>query len=77
MERDKAREVVTDALRLARERLTGTLEEKAIWRERIADLIARMQPGEGFRPTTDDLREVLGDSDAEVRAAIEACTRAG
>lgn len=74
MQREEARKVIVSALWLARERVTGDLDEKDIARERITDLMARMRTGADSRPAAGDLAEVLGDSDAEVRAALAAWT---
>lgn len=74
MQREEARKVITSALWLAKERVTGNLEEKQIRRERIRDLMARMQVGADPRPNGDDLREVLADQDPEIRAALAAWT---
>jgi len=72
MQRDEARKVLRSALWLAREQAVGDLEEKKIARERITDLEARMGIGMDSQPTAGDLREVLGDGDAEIRAALAA-----
>jgi hypothetical protein len=73
MQREEARKVITSALRLARERVTGGLDEKEVRRERLSDLMARMDAGTGQRPTGDDLTDALGDpDDNEVREAIRA-----
>lgn len=73
MQRDEAREVITAALRLAKERVTGDLEAKEIMRERLADLIVRMDPRTGCPPEAADLTEVLGeDLEPSVRKAVGA-----
>jgi len=72
MQRDEARKVLRSALWLARERAVGDLEEKKIARERISDLESRMGIGTDSQPTAGDLLEVLGDDDAEIRAALAA-----
>lgn len=74
MQREEARKVIASALWLARERVTGDLDEKRIRRERITDLMARMGIGVHPRPTGEDLREVLADQGEDVRAALAAWT---
>lgn len=74
MQREDACKVLVSALRLARERVTGELDEKEFARERIADLTARMRTGAESAPTAGDLREVLADQDPEIRAALAAWT---
>jgi hypothetical protein len=74
MQREDARKILTSALWLARERVTGELDEKKIKRERITDLTARMVIGADNRPTGEDLREVLAGQDEDVRAALAAWT---
>lgn len=57
------RNVILDALMMARLRATGDPEAREIRRERLADLIVRVTAhGKGpfERPTADDLREALG-----------------
>jgi hypothetical protein len=71
MQRDQARKVITSALWLAKERVTGELDEKEITRERLADLSVRMGTGMESPPSAADLTEALGDpDDGEVREAI-------
>jgi hypothetical protein len=66
----QAQEIIEQALTLARERVTGELNEKEARRERLSDLIARMNFPE-VRPTAEDLTEALGDPDRKVlREAI-------
>lgn len=74
MQREEARKVISSALWLAKERVTGDLEEKQVKQERIRDLMARMEIGADPRPTGEDLREVLADQDPEIRAALAAWT---
>jgi hypothetical protein len=71
MQRDEARKVITSALWLAKERVTGEISPKEIARERLSDLIVRMGVGMEGRPTGADLTEALGDpDDREVREAV-------
>lgn len=71
MQRDEARKVITSALWLAKERVTGELDEKEITRERLSDLMARMGIGADQRPSAADLTEALGgDLAPDVSAAI-------
>jgi hypothetical protein len=73
MDRREAREVITGALKTARERVVGELDAKEIQRERLADLIVRMDQGAGSKPTAEDIRDALGDpDDGRLRRAIEA-----
>lgn len=73
MQREEARNVIVSALWLARERVTGDLDEKEIARERLADLMVRMGTGMENPPTAADLTDALGDpGDDEIRAAIRA-----
>ena len=74
MQREDARKVLVSALWLARERITGDLDEKQIRHERFTDLMARMGTGMQPRPTEEDLREVLTDPDDEVMEALAAWT---
>jgi len=71
--------VIMDALRLARERVTGDdPEEKERQRERLADLIVRMHAANAAaRPTGTELSEALGNpDDGRLRQAISAWDRA-
>lgn len=71
MQRNEARKVITSALWLAKERVTGDLDAKEIRRERLSDLIVRMGVGMENRPTAGDLTEALGDpDDGEIREAV-------
>jgi hypothetical protein len=71
MDIEEAGTVIIGALKLAKERVTGELDEKERRRERLADLIVRMPLDEEARPTQEDLTEVLGNpDDGKIRAAI-------
>jgi hypothetical protein len=71
MDIEEAGTVILGALRLAKERVTGELDEKERRRERLADLIVRMPLDEKARPTQEDLTEALGNpDDGKIRAAI-------
>jgi hypothetical protein len=74
MDREHARDVIIATLKLAKERVTGDLDQKEIRRERLADLIVRMDL-EDDTPTAQDLAEMLGDPDdgePELRRAMAA-----
>lgn len=78
MDTGQAGIIILTTLRLAKNRLAGTLEEKEIRRERLDDLIARVvvhgdKPEAEGRPAREELTEALGDpDDGEIRAALAA-----
>jgi hypothetical protein len=73
-----ARDRITAALQLARQRVTAPdLGEKDAKRAKLDELIVRMNIGPGSgpdyeRPTADELRDALGDPDeADIRHALD------
>jgi hypothetical protein len=72
MTHDEAAEVLTAALRLKRERVTGSLDEKAGTRAALSEAIS-MMTAVPVRPTAEHLRELLGEFDGpRVREALAA-----
>jgi hypothetical protein len=71
MDTEEAGTVIVGALKLAKERVTGELDEKERRCERLSDLIVRMPLDEKARPSQADLAEALGNpDDGKIRAAI-------